>query len=99
MRIVADKALAVLIRTMKHEALFGRMAIRTQLASRSEQSDGCFVFCRCDAVAVLTTQPHCRMDEPAFFLPRMASQAGLSLDFIWFNEGMLYRFFSKCSER
>jgi hypothetical protein len=99
MRIMADQALAILIWAMKHGVLLGRMATRTQLASRGEQSYHCFVVFRYDVVADLATHLYCIMDEPAFLLFGMAGQAGLSLDVLGFNEGMLNRFFSKNSER
>ena len=70
---MTDKALAVLIGTMKHGVFLGLMTLRTKVASSSEQGDRCFVFFRDDVVAVLTTHPNCRVDEPAFFLLGVAS--------------------------
>jgi hypothetical protein len=72
MWLVADKALAVLIGTMKHGGFLGLMALRTEVASSGKQGDGCFVSFRDDLVAVLATHPNCRVDELAFFFLGMA---------------------------
>ena len=69
---MANKALAVLIGTMKHGIFIGLMAFRTERASSGEQGDRCFVSFRDDFVAVLATHSNCRVDEPAFSLLRVA---------------------------
>ena len=69
---MADKALAVLIGTMKHGVFLGLMTFRTEVASSGEQGDRCFVFFRDGLVALLATHPNCRVDELAFFLLGMA---------------------------
>jgi hypothetical protein len=72
MWLMADKALAVLIGTMKHGIFLCLMALGTQVAPAGEQGDRCFVFFRDDVVAVLATHPNRRVDELAFFLLGMA---------------------------
>jgi hypothetical protein len=98
MRIVADKTLAFLVRSMKHRALLNLMALRAQVAFCREQCHGRFVFLRDDVVAVLTAHPDCRMDEPSCHLLGMAGQARLRFDIPWFDEGMLNRFFGAHSK-
>jgi hypothetical protein len=72
MWIMAGKALAVLIGTVKHGVFPGLMTLGTQVASGSDQGDRCFVLFRDGLMAVLTTHPNRRVDELAFFLLRMA---------------------------
>jgi hypothetical protein len=55
------------------------------------------IFLRDNAVAVFAIA--CRVDELAFFLLRMAGQAGLRLDLLWFNEGMLDTLFGANRQR
>jgi len=69
---MAGKALAVLIGTVKHGVFPGLMTLGTQVASSSDQGDGCLVPFRDGLMAVLTTHPNCRVDKLAFFLLRMA---------------------------
>jgi hypothetical protein len=72
MWIMAGKALAVLIRTVKHRVFPGLMTLGTQVASGSDQGDRCFVLFGDGLMAVPTTHPKRRVDELAFFLLRMA---------------------------
>jgi hypothetical protein len=72
MCFMADKALTVLIGTMKHAVFPGLVTLGTEVAARGEQGDRCFVFFRDDLVAVLATHSNCRVDELAFFFLGMA---------------------------
>jgi hypothetical protein len=72
MWIMAGKALAVLIGTVKHGVFPGLMTLGTQVASSSDQGDRCFVLFRDGLMAVLTAHPHCGVDKLPLLLLGMA---------------------------
>jgi hypothetical protein len=94
MWIMADKALAVPIGTVKHRVFLGLMTLRTEAASRGQQGNRCFVFFRDGLVARLATHADGRVDKLALLLLRMAGQTRLRLYVLWFKQGMLDGFFS-----
>jgi len=92
---MASKALAVLIGAVKHRALCGFVTHRAKIAPGGDQGDGCLVFFRRGLVAVLTTHPHCGVDELPLLLLGMAGQTRFRLDVLLFDERMRDGFFGR----
>jgi hypothetical protein len=89
MRIMAYKALAALIRPMLDGIFRGLVAHHAKIAARGYRRDGGLTLLRGSLVAVLTTHPHSRVNELALFSLGMASEAGLRLYVLLFDERML----------